>query len=298
MTPGESMGRPLLVLTVFVGLVALLLVQQVERPSTFFADSEFSRGRGGEPRVLVIAHRGGVVAEDSPENSATAIKRAIAAGYDGVEIDIQASRDGVPFLFHDVTMEKATGRQGTLPSLSAEEIGRIRYLGTDEPIIPFSTAVELAREKLILMLDIKGTNHSRQFYEEIETTVERAGMLPYTFALQSNAEVREALGARMRIGLNRSTVPSLLPALPDPTQKYHVTGLAEWLNPLPLAELRAAGVPVIIAINTFRYPPDRHMELAEKDIYEMLEVGIDALQIDSVYEEMTRRALADQPRRR
>jgi glycerophosphoryl diester phosphodiesterase len=46
-----------------------------------------------------IAHRGG--AQLSPENTLTAFGRAMSVGADGVELDVQLSRDGIVVIHHD-----------------------------------------------------------------------------------------------------------------------------------------------------------------------------------------------------
>jgi len=54
-----------------------------------------------ERRPLLIAHRGGVITERSPECSLAAIELAAESGYSMVELDVQSSLDGVPIVFHD-----------------------------------------------------------------------------------------------------------------------------------------------------------------------------------------------------
>lgn len=58
------------------------------------------------PEVTIVAHRG--ASEDAPENTVPAFEAAVEAGADLVEVDVQLSADGVPFLFHDDTPERTT----------------------------------------------------------------------------------------------------------------------------------------------------------------------------------------------
>ena len=51
-----------------------------------------------------IAHRGYLL--NSVENSLDSIQNAIEAGADGIEFDIRHTKDGVPFLLHDSTLER------------------------------------------------------------------------------------------------------------------------------------------------------------------------------------------------
>lgn len=53
-------------------------------------------------KTLLLGHRG--VRGGLPENTLAAFRAALDAGLDGVETDVQRSRDGVLFLFHDFSL--------------------------------------------------------------------------------------------------------------------------------------------------------------------------------------------------
>lgn len=73
--------------------------------------------RGDLPnKPLIIAHRCG--ARYAPENTLPAIMYANQIGSDGVEIDVQISYDGVPFLMHDDTLKRTTNVTETFPALA------------------------------------------------------------------------------------------------------------------------------------------------------------------------------------
>lgn len=55
---------------------------------------------------LVIGHRG--AAGVAPENTLEAIKAGSQSGAEFIEIDVQLSKDGVPFIFHDGTPARTT----------------------------------------------------------------------------------------------------------------------------------------------------------------------------------------------
>jgi glycerophosphoryl diester phosphodiesterase len=74
-------------------------------------------------RRLVFAHRGG--AGLAPENTMAAIDNGLALGADGVEIDVQLSRDGVPVVIHDPTLDRTTDRAGRVGALTAAELARV-----------------------------------------------------------------------------------------------------------------------------------------------------------------------------
>ena len=72
----------------------------------------------------LYAHRGLHNKGDAPENSLRAFERAVQAGY-GVELDVQLSRDGIPVVFHDDTLNRVCGVEGRVRDYTYEEqIGR------------------------------------------------------------------------------------------------------------------------------------------------------------------------------
>jgi len=70
------------------------------------------------PIPRIVAHRG--FRKEYPENTLTAILAAIDAGADCIEFDIQFSKDHVPMLFHDETLERTTGERGFIFDYSCE----------------------------------------------------------------------------------------------------------------------------------------------------------------------------------
>ena len=55
---------------------------------------------------LVIAHRG--ASAEQPENTMAAFRRAVELGADAIELDVRLSRDGVPMVVHDATLDRTT----------------------------------------------------------------------------------------------------------------------------------------------------------------------------------------------
>ncbi|GAA1883950.1 hypothetical protein GCM10009715_32840 [Paeniglutamicibacter psychrophenolicus] len=62
---------------------------------------------------ILIGHRG--AAGVAPENTLAAIKAGSQSGADFVEIDVQLSSDGVPFIFHDDTAARTTNIAEVFP---------------------------------------------------------------------------------------------------------------------------------------------------------------------------------------
>lgn len=70
----------------------------------------------------MFAHRGG--ATRGPENTLAACERGIALGADGLECDVHLSRDGVPVVIHDETLDRTTNLTGPVTARTADELAR------------------------------------------------------------------------------------------------------------------------------------------------------------------------------
>ncbi len=72
---------------------------------------------------LVFAHRGG--AKLAPENTMVAFEHGLALGSDGIECDVHLSRDGVPVVIHDKTLERTTDATGPVSARTAQDLALV-----------------------------------------------------------------------------------------------------------------------------------------------------------------------------
>ena len=70
--------------------------------------------------IINFAHRG--ASEYTPENTMLAFNVGIFMGADGVETDVQLTKDGVAVLFHDDTLMRVTGEKGAIADYTYEEL--------------------------------------------------------------------------------------------------------------------------------------------------------------------------------
>ena len=101
------------------------------------------------------AHRGLHDAKAGiPENSMAAIRRAVDAGY-GIEFDVQLSKDRVPVVFHDETLNRVCGVEGNVRDYTFEELQEFRLLGTQERIPRFADVLDAVGGRVPLIIEIK-----------------------------------------------------------------------------------------------------------------------------------------------
>jgi glycerophosphoryl diester phosphodiesterase len=127
---------------------------------------------GSGKRVLVTAHR---AAHDvHPENSMAAIERAIALGVDIIEIDVRLTKDGVPVLMHDDTVDRMTNGKGKVKELGFAQVEQLRLKGsdgklTDMRVPTLSEALRAAEGKILIDLDLKTGDVEPTISRVIET---------------------------------------------------------------------------------------------------------------------------------
>lgn len=74
-------------------------------------------------KPLIIAHRG--ASHFAPENTFAAFRQAIDCGAEGLEFDVQLSKDKVPMVIHDFDLKRLGGRADFVKNLTAEELQKI-----------------------------------------------------------------------------------------------------------------------------------------------------------------------------
>ncbi|WP_297435873.1 glycerophosphodiester phosphodiesterase [uncultured Clostridium sp.] len=97
--------------------------------------------------TLNIAHRG--FSALYPENTMLAFKKAKEEGFcDGIELDVQLTKDLVPVIIHDEKLERTTGVKGFVKDFTYSEI-RTFNAGENEKIPSLEEYLEFAKENNI-----------------------------------------------------------------------------------------------------------------------------------------------------
>ena len=114
----------------------------------------------GKPDVSILrgvhyAHRGlHDNKTDAPENSLKAFQLAVDAGY-GIEMDVQLSKDEVPVVFHDETLNRMCGVEGKVWEYTLEELQKMKLADSEETIPTFQQVLDLVGGKVPLIVEYK-----------------------------------------------------------------------------------------------------------------------------------------------
>ena len=153
---------------------------------------------GQTRRPLVIAHRGASV--DAPENTIAAFELAIAHGADGIELDVQLSRDDQPVVIHDFTLERTTDGGGPVRDRTVRELKRLDAGGwhgrqfQGQRIQTLPEVLERFRDRTRFWIELKGSaGRSRGIEEKVVSMIEVYDVLHQALVLSFDREVLDQI---------------------------------------------------------------------------------------------------------
>ena len=120
-----------------------------------------------------FAHRG-LHGDGAAENSLTAFRRAVEAGY-GIELDVRLSRSGDLVVFHDSTLTRVAGVDALVIDCSTEELGKMKLSGTEDGVPTLREVLELVDGRVPLLIEIKMEGDERGIAEALAEEIRDYG---------------------------------------------------------------------------------------------------------------------------
>ncbi len=111
------------------------------------------------------AHRG-MHGTDAPENSLSAFRKAVEAGY-AIELDVRLSSDGALVVFHDDELDRMTDETGAVNLKTAQELSKITLKGSCECIPTLDEVLSLVDGRVPLLIEIKEAKGSLAVSEKL-----------------------------------------------------------------------------------------------------------------------------------
>jgi glycerophosphoryl diester phosphodiesterase len=187
--------------------------------------------------VLNLAHRGASCS--SPENTLAAVHLAADSGADIVEIDVRLSRDGVPMVVHDETLERTTDARHVFPRRAPWRVGdldhhELRCLDAGswfspafagEPLATLDEVLDAASGRALgLLVELKSPRRRADTLTEVAAVVrrQRARSDDLRLAVQSfdHTAMREL----------KSSVPSVPVGVLGAPSIRELAALSEWAD--------------------------------------------------------------------
>lgn len=167
--------------------------------------------------AINCAHRG--ASGCAPENTLSAIDKAIRQGADMAEIDVRPTADGKLVLFHDETLQRTSNGQGRVGEHTLTELRRLDAGGwygsawQGEIIPELGEVLTATRGRLQLNIELKGFDHNETALMELLRLLSRPEDADRCVVTSFDTELIDELKARvpeMRVGyiLGPGEVPS------------------------------------------------------------------------------------------
>ena len=101
--------------------------------------------------MKIIGHRG--YSAKYPENTLAAFQAAMDVGADMIEFDILLSKDNIPVIIHDDTLNRTTNGKGRVATYTLAELKKLDA-GNGETIPTFEELLELTQKKIFLHIEM------------------------------------------------------------------------------------------------------------------------------------------------
>jgi glycerophosphoryl diester phosphodiesterase len=147
-----------------------------------FLWADLSRYTAARPPVQVTAHRGH--ARAAPENTRSAIRKAIESGADYAEMDVHETADGVVVLLHDRDLKRVAGDSRRLDEISFDEVRKLdvgswfRSAFAGERVPTLEEAINLGRGKIQLNIEMKFFGPDRRLVQQVVNIVREQNVEP------------------------------------------------------------------------------------------------------------------------
>jgi glycerophosphoryl diester phosphodiesterase len=136
----------------FEGKQSILAVMAVS--AALSSSCESTAGTAFSPGIKLMAHRG--IPWDWPENSLLSFRKALETGADILEFDVRLSKDKVPVIMHDDSLDRTTNRKGLIGEKTLAEIKEAGITFTKSGIAKPPEAVPTLAETIELLKEFPG----------------------------------------------------------------------------------------------------------------------------------------------
>jgi glycerophosphoryl diester phosphodiesterase len=147
-----------------------------------------------------MAHRG--IPWDWPENSLLSFRKALESRADILEFDVRLSKDKVPVIMHDGSLDRTTNRKGFVGKKTLPEIKEAGIVFTisgipkpPEPVPTLDETIELLKEFPGVLINCEIKDYSGECIEAAIDAFRTASMLDRTYFACFDYSVLERINA-------------------------------------------------------------------------------------------------------
>ncbi|WP_047983741.1 glycerophosphodiester phosphodiesterase [Ornithinibacillus californiensis] len=139
-----------------------------------------------------IAHRGYPV--NFPENTLSSFQAAINLGFSHMELDVHMSKDGIPVVIHDHTIDRMTDGNGEIYSYTLEELKQFT-ITPNEKIPTLEEVLQLAKDRIHVSIELKKPNFYSGIEKKVYEIIHKLQMEKQTYIISFNHDSLRKLRA-------------------------------------------------------------------------------------------------------
>ena len=276
-SPERRGAGPFIVVAVLAA-VSLTVAFLGASPTPVSARELLGETRGPGQPAFVAGHRGD--ADRAPENTLPAVRSAIAAGFDYVEIDVALTSDGAAVLMHDATVDRTTNGTGRLDQLPLAEVRALdaggwfesSFAGTPVPLVEEFLDV-LAASEARALIELKG-EWTRATVARLVAEIEARGLERRVAAASFDARTLALVASESDVISRLAILRTLPDDVVDAARSVGVRGIlvkgSEVVaRPEIVDELHAADIRVVV----YTFNEDREWR-------EAIDIGVDGIVTD------------------
>lgn len=201
-------------------------IETVDHSVVTTALAEYEAENSIHQQPFIVAHRG--MSALAPENTMPAFELAVEMGIELIELDVHASKDGIPVVIHDYIVDRTTDGTGKVRDLTLEELKQLTANKTDyderkdnydqypEAKIPTLEEVlqYIQNTDVVLLIEFKGVG----FEEDVVQLIEHYDMVADVYITSFNLDALKRIqDLNQEIGINYTQSASR-PEGSDPLQ--------------------------------------------------------------------------------
>ncbi|MEN2466394.1 glycerophosphodiester phosphodiesterase family protein [Ornithinibacillus sp. JPR2-1] len=130
-----------------------------------------------------IAHRGYPV--NYPENTLSSFQAAIDLGFSHMELDVHMSKDGIPVVMHDHTIDRMTNGTGEIRDYTLEELKQFT-IHSEEKIPTLEEVLTIAKDRIIVSIELKKPKLYPGIEQEIYDIITKFEMEDQVYVISFN----------------------------------------------------------------------------------------------------------------
>ena len=144
------------------------------------------------PYPRVCAHRG--FNSILPENSLAAFGAAVAMGAEEIEFDVWFTKDGVPVILHDPTLERVSNGKGNVWDFTLDELKALDFGGKEEALAGASlpTLEEVLKKfssHVIMNIHLKTMGDSPECLERVVSLIHKYDCEKYVYFMSGDEDI-------------------------------------------------------------------------------------------------------------